>query len=242
MRPERVVAAALLVLAAGLVVLLLFGPAEGTGALAEPVGTVRTATEPPAPTETQPTTTETQPTTEQEAAPTVPATVDVIDVDFPVPYPLTVTRSGGEAVWSSLHGGMTRVEIEASASARLGVPGDEHGLVCDIPGEATYSLRIDPWSGTYVIERTSSTGSVFELERGEAQGLRDPPRPNLLRAVCTAGPEATELALSVNGDKTAFVQDTSNAHGGLFENMGLEAFSLAGAEEVVFDDVVVRAG
>ena len=110
----------------------------------------------------------------------------------------------------------------------------------------TYALLIDPWSRIYVIELLHRpVGSITELDRGEAPGLRSPPSVNRLRATCSARPgEPVRLVFVANGRQLATVRyDSGSAQRAPFNGLGLHAWSgAAGGTEIAFDDVVVRAG
>ena len=252
MRPERVVAAALLVLAASLIALLLFGPVEGTEAAAEPVGsvptesgTVVTEEEEPEPvtTESEAVTTESEPvTTQPETEPS--ETVPPPQVSDHAVRIVLSDPSQVDSVPRPLHRKASSATIEATAIAVRGGPGDQHGLECSVPHWA-YVFRVDPWNDIYAIERAHRPeGAIIELDRGEAPGLRSPPRANRLRATCTAGSKgAGQLVFVANGRRIAALPlDSRSLPGKPFDAVGLTAWAPSGDEEVIFDRIVVRAG
>jgi len=247
-RPERIIAALLAALAAGLVAILVLGPTEGAEATAEPPGaTTEPATTVPetVPTQTSPPATSTvdvEPpvTTEPEPEPAEPLRPLPGDGTFPGPVRMTLTGGEGDEETARLEARVRRVRIGARATALKGEAGDNHGLECGT-ARLMYSVTVDPWGGFYSIIRWDATrSSGLEIESGSAYDLARPPAPNVISLTCVARAEGARIALSANGRGITSMDDRVPA--GRFTDVGVEAYSPLGGEDVVFDGVVVDTG
>ena len=250
MRPDRAIAACLSGLAAGLVALLLFGPTEGAEAKEEAPEARTTAPEPQTPvpepqttaeTETEPvTTTEAEPVTTTEPEPRLPAFLPG-DGTFPEAVTITLAyRSEVESKTQELPRRVSQLRLEARATALRGEPGNFHGIQCS-GRRVTYEFLVDPWSDTYALLRTDPVNlASVDLDRGDADDILSSRRPNVLSLACESRRQGTTLSLRANGEPvTAFLDRGST---GRFGAVGLTAWSLEGAHEVVFDGVVVETG
>lgn len=249
MRPERILAGLLGVLAAGLVALLVLGPTEGADAQAErpeasaPAPPVQTTTAPAPQTTTAPapeTTTETEPgTTEPE--PQLPV-FRAGDGTFPKTVTIALPYESQVASRTrKLPAKVRELRLKARATATRGTANDVHGIECTLGRVATYTFLVDPWSKRYVLDRGNPVGhTATEVESGEAPGLVDPPRPNILGLACVSLADRTVLTLRANGELVTTWTDRENS--GRFVAVGLTAWSPGGGEKVIFDDVTVKTG
>lgn len=251
MRPERIVAALLAALAAGLVAMLVFGPTEGAGAKGDALRAGRAAPTTTAPTTTAPTTAppttttapEPQETVESEPEPvtTEPDTPPFLRGDGTFPRPVTITLDyPSEVDWRTheLRAAVPELRVEARATAVRGVEGDVHGIECGLGRRATYTFLIDPWNDEYMVQETDPVSlTTIDLESGETAALLAPPHPNVLSLTCAARARSTFLTLRANGKPV-----TSLMHeiGGRLDRVGLTAWSPEGGQKVVFDGVVVE--
>jgi hypothetical protein len=246
MRPERIVAALLAGVAAGLVALLIFGPTEGAKAKGD---RPRAAT--PAPTTTAPTTIATT-TTEPEPEETVeskqePTTTEAEPPSFlagdgTFSSPVTINLYyESEINWRThkLQSPVRELRVEARATAVRGAAGDVHGIECGL-AHATYTFLIDPWSGEYVVQETDPGSlTTIDLESGEAATLRTPPHPNVLSMTCAARAKSTFLSLRANG---RLLTSLMHGIGGRLDRVSVTAWSPEGGQKVVFDGVGVETG
>lgn len=251
MRPERIVAALLAGVAAGLVTLLIFGPTEGAKAR---VDTPRAAT--PVPTTTASTTTapmttatttaapETQESVEEEQEPTTteaePPSFRPGDGTFPRPVTISLYYKS-EVDWKTheLEKPVRELRVQARVTAVRGAAGDVHGIECGL-ARATYTFLIDPWNDEYVVQKSDPVSqTAIDLESGKADTLLPPPRPNVLSLACVARAESTFLSLRANGK---LVTSLMYGIGGRLDRIGLTAWSPEGGQKVVFDAVVVETG
>jgi hypothetical protein len=224
MRPERILAALLGALAAGLVALLVLGPTEEVEAKTDR----RQATPTPA-TTTAP---ETEPVT-TEPEPWLPA---LRPGDGTFPTPLTIALDYQSQVVSrtqELRAKVPELRLEARATALRGGAGDVHGLECT--SRSTYTFWVDPWNGTYELWKSGQP-----VQSGEAPDLVDPPRPNLLSLACESHDDRTTLELRANGEVVTIWMDGGS--GGRLTAVGLTAWSPSGDQEVVFDGAVLETG
>jgi hypothetical protein len=236
--PERILAALLGTLAAGLVALLVLGPTEGVEAKTDPpqaTAAPATTTSPAPETTTAPLATtapETEPgTTEPAPSPPAPRPGDgtfPTPVTFALDYPSEVDWSRHE-----LRAKVPELRLEARATAVRGGAGDVHGLECT--GRSTYTFVVDPWNGTYELWQSNQL-----VQSGAAPGLVEPPRPNELSLVCEARNGRTTLSLRANGELVTTWMDGDN--GARLTAVALTAWSPSGGEEVVFDGVVLETG
>jgi hypothetical protein len=231
-RPERILAALLAALAAGLVALLVLGQTEGVEAKTEPrqaTATPRTTTAPAPQTTSAP---ETEPvTTEPETS--LPA-LRPGDGTFPTPVTMTLYyQSQVDEDTHELPAKVPELRLEARAISVRGGEGDVHGLECT--GRFTYTFVVDPWNGTYELWKSGQL-----VQSGEAPNLVEPPRPNVLSLACESHDERTTLSLRANGEVVTIWMDGDN--GARFTAVGLTAWSPSGDQEVVFDGAVLETG
>jgi hypothetical protein len=248
MRPDRIVAALLAGVTAGLVTLLIFGPTEGAKAKGDAPRAATPAPTTTAPTTTAPTTaateteepeeTEPEPTTteaEAEAPPFRPG-----DGTFPNPVTISLYYES-EVNWETheLEKPVRELRMQARVTAVRGAASDVHGIECGV-ARATYTFLIDPWSDTYVVQKTDPVSlSTIDLESGDAPALLAPPRPNVLSLACAARAKRTFLTLQANGEP---VTSLTYGIGGRLDRIGVTAWSPEGGQKVVFDAVVVETG
>jgi hypothetical protein len=232
MRPERILAALLGALAAGLVALLVLGSTEGVEAkTGRPQATAAppTTTAPAPPTPTVP---ETEPVT-TEPEPSLPA-LRPGDGTFPTPVTITLVHQS-QVDWRrrTLRPRVPELRLEARAIAVRGGAGDVHGLECT--SRATYTFLVDPWNGTYDLWQSDQL-----VQSGEAPSLVEPPRPNVLSLTCESHDGRTTLFLRANGEVVTTWMDGDN--GARFTGVGVTAWSPGGDQEIVFDGAVLETG
>jgi hypothetical protein len=246
MRTDRIVAALLAGVAAGLVALLIFGPTEGAKAKGDKPRAATPAPTTTAPTTTAPTTasTETQESVEEEQEPTTteaePPPFLPGDGTFPRPVTIDLYYES-EVDWKTheLEKPVRELRVQARVTAVRGAAGDVHGIECGL-ARATYTFLIDPWNGEYVVQKSDPVSqTAIDLESGEASALLPPPRPNVLSLACVARAERTLLTLRANGKP---VTSLAYVIGGRLDRIGLTAWSPEGGQKVVFDAVVVETG
>ena len=131
------------------------------------------------------------------------------------------------------------VEADAALVAPETAGEAYYGVSCWASDDLGYSFTISP-AGGFVITRLDVTGaSTRFLALGETpRAVPGVGKWNRIRGECTANPDATRLALYVNGYRVAAARDRSNAR--LFRKVGFYVLASEPGTDVRFDNVLVR--